>query len=164
MSTSSNPGSNARATRSIQLALRPGIAPDTKVHLHLTEYSHALVLLLQTSGMTGSEPLSLSSLAYSLPNVSLCPRPLRGTASVAHERDVVTMQLTWSQQLSPSSQPLSTTLYSKPDSADFMTRLAKMLAKKTQKPAYVGGNVKFWVHEDEMDAMKSVLDAVTNLL
>lgn len=43
---------------------------------------------------------------------------------------------------------------------DFATRLAKILARKVGKPVYVGGEVTFWVGEDEKVALGVCVDVV----
>jgi len=43
---------------------------------------------------------------------------------------------------------------------DFVSRLARILAKKLSKPVYVGGEVKLWVQEDEAVALRGILDLV----
>ena len=47
------------------------------------------------------------------------------------------------QRLVPDSPPLSTPLYALPPSIEFATRVAKIIAKRTKKPAYVGCSVVF---------------------
>jgi len=64
------------------------------------------------------------------------------------------------QRIAPKELPISTALYSTTSTIDFATRLAKALAKKLRKPAYVGGDVKFLSQEDEAFALRAVLDIV----
>jgi len=45
-----------------------------------------------------------------------------------------------------------------------MTRLAKLLARKSGKPVYVGGDVMFWSPEDESAGLKGVMDIVLGAL
>jgi hypothetical protein len=63
-----------------------------------------------------------------------------------------------------SNETLSTSLYHKTDSIDFITRLAKVLARRTRKPVYVGGEVKFWEVEDEGIALRGIVQVVMERL
>jgi len=45
-----------------------------------------------------------------------------------------------------------------------MTRLSKLLAKKSGKPVYVGGDVTFWSPEDESAGLRGVMDTVLGAL
>ena len=63
-----------------------------------------------------------------------------------------------------SNETLSTSLYHKTDSIDFITRLTKVLARKAGKPAYVGGEVKFWEVEDEGIALRGIVEVVMERL
>lgn len=73
------------------------------------------------------------------------------------------------QKCSPS-QPLSTTIYSVEATLEFTTRLAKILAKKTQMPVYVGNSISFantglgGTVEEEMEAFKKVVDVALDKL
>lgn len=67
------------------------------------------------------------------------------------------------QRLVPDSPPLSTPLYALPSSIEFATRVAKIIAKRTKKPTYVGCSVLFEgaTVEEEMEGMQV---AVTGIL
>ena len=67
------------------------------------------------------------------------------------------------QRLAPDSPPLSTPLYAFPSSIEFATRVAKIIAKRTKKPAYIGCSVLFEGAsvEEEMEGMQV---AVTGIL
>jgi hypothetical protein len=65
-----------------------------------------------------------------------------------------------------TGQTLSTPLYTYETSLDFATRLAKLLARKTERPVYVGNSISFesagiggTVHE-EMEGFKRVVAVV----
>lgn len=64
------------------------------------------------------------------------------------------------------SEPLSTPLYAVAGSIDFATRVAKILARRTGKPAYVGCSAVFGslVIEEEMAAVKAAVDGVMGVL
>jgi hypothetical protein len=61
---------------------------------------------------------------------------------------------------------LSTPLYTCETSVEFTTRLAKLLALKTEKPVYVGNSISFasagmgGTVEEEMEGFKKVVDVV----
>ena len=68
------------------------------------------------------------------------------------------------QRLNPSS-PLSTPLVSVPSSLDFATRTANILAKKINKPVFVGCSAtfgEFGAHslEEEVEALKKAVGIV----
>ena len=67
------------------------------------------------------------------------------------------------QRLVPDSPPLSTPLYALPSSIEFATRVAKIIAKRTKKPTYVGCSAVFEgaTVEEEMEGMQV---AVTGIL
>ncbi|KAB8339071.1 hypothetical protein FH972_022007 [Carpinus fangiana] len=134
MATAASNGTSIRQLPPLQLAFPLPSSPDTRMHIHLTAHSHSLVLFVHTSSaMTPSSgSASLGSFVFSLQN-----------------------------QLHPTEQPLSTPLYTSTHTVDFATRLAKILARRTNRPAYVGASdVKFWAPEDESAAMKGVVDIV----
>ena len=65
------------------------------------------------------------------------------------------------QRLNPA-EPLSTPLSVVPGSIDFATRVAKILAKKTEKPAYVTCSAVFseFGIEEEMAGVTAAVEAV----
>lgn len=66
------------------------------------------------------------------------------------------------QRLSPDSPPLSTSLYAIPSSIEFATRIAKIIAKRTKKPTYVGCSVGLEraTVDEEMEAMQVAVDGI----
>lgn len=68
------------------------------------------------------------------------------------------------------SQPLATTIYSVEATLEFTARLAKILAKKTQMPVYVGNSISFantglgGTVEEEMEAFKKVVEVTLDKL
>ena len=70
--------------------------------------------------------------------------------------------LTINQRLSPTAPPLSTPLYPLPSTVEFCTRVAKIIAKRTQKPSYVGCSVSLEgaTVEEEMEAMQVAIDGI----
>jgi len=63
---------------------------------------------------------------------------------------------------SGSNETLGTALYQKTGSIDFVTRLAKVLARRLRKPVYVGGEVRFWAVEDEGHALRGIVQIVVD--
>lgn len=65
------------------------------------------------------------------------------------------------QRFQPS-EPLSTALYTLPSSIDFATRVAKILAKRTKLPTYVGCSVAFGgaTVEEELEGVKLAVEGV----
>lgn len=63
-------------------------------------------------------------------------------------------------------QTLSTPLYTVESTIEFTTRLAKLLARKTAKPVYVGNSISFasagmgGTVEEEMEGFKKVVEVV----
>lgn len=74
----------------------------------------------------------------------------------------MTSWLILDQRLSPAFSPLSTPLYSLPSSIEFCTRVAKIVAKRTKKPTYVGCSVSLEgaTVEEEMEAMQGAIDGI----
>ena len=69
------------------------------------------------------------------------------------------------QRFQPS-EPLSTPLYSIPGSIDFATRVAKIIAKRTGKPAYVSSSVVFGSFgiEEEMAGLKAAVEGIMSIV
>ncbi|KAI0408049.1 hypothetical protein F4802DRAFT_594494 [Xylaria palmicola] len=107
---------------------------DTKIHIRLTVQSKAILLFVTTVAAEDSDkPAPMGSFVYALPDKY------------------------------NSNQPLSTTIYSAEATLEFTTRLAKIIAKKTNMPVYVGNSISFantglgGTMEEEMEAFKQVV-------
>ncbi|KAI1771851.1 hypothetical protein F4818DRAFT_192098 [Hypoxylon cercidicola] len=125
----------------IQLSFPLPRSLDTKIHLRLTIKSKVILLFLTTMAADeGDQAAPMGSFVYALPN-----------------------------KYSPS-QPLSTTIYSVEPTLEFTTRLAKILAKKTQMPVYVANSISFantglgGTVEEEMEAFKKVIEVTLDKL
>ncbi|KAK2017830.1 hypothetical protein LZ32DRAFT_614128 [Colletotrichum eremochloae] len=114
---------------------------DTRIHVHLTTKAKAVTLFL--TSVTQDEqsgPAALGSFVYALPN-----------------------------RLEPA-QPISTAIYSVESTLEFTTRMAKLLAKRTGMPVYVGcsinlsGSAMGLSVEEEMEAFRAIVDVVTGKL
>ncbi|ESZ97620.1 hypothetical protein SBOR_2021 [Sclerotinia borealis F-4128] len=133
----SNTSSMGAPQSPIQISFPLPKAPETSIHLHLT-ISQVSLLLFLTTALNGDTSTAppLGSFVYALPN--------RMNAS----------------------QPLSTPLCVYESSVEFTTRLAKLLARKTGKPVYVGNSISFasagmgGTVEEEMEGFKKVVEIV----
>ncbi|KAI9709050.1 MAG: hypothetical protein M1820_003496 [Bogoriella megaspora] len=100
-------------TKPIQLSFPLPRTQGTRIHLHLTVREKSILLFLTTAAGDSAGAASMGSYVYALPNPS------------------------------NPSQPLSTPLYTISSTLDFTTRLAKLLARRTNRPTYVGNSVSF---------------------
>ncbi|KAK3308235.1 uncharacterized protein B0T15DRAFT_102521 [Chaetomium strumarium] len=114
---------------------------DTRVFLRLTVKPKAIVLFLTTASMEeAGSPSPLGSFVYALPD-----------------------------RYKPS-QPLSTPLCTVEPTIEFTTRLAKLLARKTQRPTYVGNSISLastglgGTVEEEMEAFQKVVEVTLSQL
>jgi len=112
-------------------------APDTKIHLQLTNRTTSILLFLTTAVNGDTSALApLGSFVYALPD-----------------------------RTNPG-QTISTPLYSYESSLEFTTRLSKLLARKLNKPVYVGNSISFATAgmggtvEEEMEGFKKVVEVV----
>ncbi|PSS18664.1 hypothetical protein M430DRAFT_102397 [Amorphotheca resinae ATCC 22711] len=125
------------STRPIELSFPLPKAPETRIHLYLTIQATSLLLFL-TTALNGdtSTAAPLGSFVYALPD-----------------------------RINPG-QALSTPLYTYESSVEFTTRLAKLLARKTQRPVYVGNSISFasagmgGTVEEEMEGFRKVVEVV----
>lgn len=141
-------GAGLDESKTTELAFTLPMSLDTKIYLHVNNLANAVMVVLATTSITSTGSLPpLGNLVYAIPNVCLN----------RHRCNTLTKSL---QRLEPSGQPLCTTLYARASSLDFVSRLARILAKKLSKPVYVGGEIKLWVQEDEAVALRGILDLV----
>lgn len=129
------------SNEAIQLSIPLPRSLDTRIYLRLSTKAKSIVLFLTTASQDdASTPTPIGSFVYALPN-----------------------------RLDPV-QPLSTTLYSVEATLEFTTRLAKLLARKTQLPVYVTNSVSLasagmgGTVEEEMEAFKSIVSIVLDNL
>ncbi|KAF6217622.1 hypothetical protein HO133_006724 [Letharia lupina] len=120
-----------------QLSVPLPLSPHTTLHVQITPLQTSTMVFLTTTDPSSTSSLSaLGSFVYSMPN-----------------------------RLQPS-EPLSTPLYAVPGSIDFATRVAKILARRTGLPAYVGCSAVFGgsVIEEEMAAVRLAVEGVMGVL
>ncbi|KAJ9632055.1 hypothetical protein H2203_000456 [Taxawa tesnikishii (nom. ined.)] len=124
------------ASTPIQLSIPLPYAPGSRIHIHLTLLATSLVLFLANSSSEVAGAAALGSFVFAMPD-----------------------------RYNPT-QPLSTPLYTLPSSQDFATRLAKMLARKTGRAAYVGSSLSFagaaggGTVEEEVEGFRRVTEVV----
>ncbi|KAL5116092.1 hypothetical protein ACEQ8H_005988 [Pleosporales sp. CAS-2024a] len=115
-------------------------APHTNIHLQLTNNGPNLLLFLTSAALDSASASPLGSFVYAMPN-----------------------------RASPSN-PLSTPLFTHGATLDFATRLSKLLARKTDRPVYVGNSISFasagmgGTVEEEMEGFGRVVEVVLELL
>ena len=74
-------------------------------------------------------------------------------------------ELTALQRFNPN-QPISTALYTQESNLEFATRIAKLLARRTQLPTYVGSSLNLsnmgmgGTPEEEMEAFRKVIEVI----
>ncbi|KAJ0149547.1 hypothetical protein CTA2_556 [Colletotrichum tanaceti] len=129
------------ASNITQLSIPLPRSSDTRIHAHLTTKTKAATLFL--TSVTQDEqpgPSALGSFVYALPN-----------------------------RLDPA-QPISTAIYSVESTLEFTTRMARVLAKRSNLPVYVGcsialgGSAMGLSVEEEMEAFRAIADVVTERL
>lgn len=125
----------------IQLSLPLPRSLDTRIYIRLTVKAKAVTLFVTTaSAEEAGAPTPLGSFVYAIPD-----------------------------KYNPG-QPLSTQLCTVEPTLDLTTRLAKLVAKKTQLPTYVGNSMSFantglgGTVEEEMEAFKQVAGLVLSKL
>ncbi|KAM6516056.1 hypothetical protein FALCPG4_014241 [Fusarium falciforme] len=129
------------ATDTVELSVPLPRSLDTRIYLRLSTKAKSVLLNLTTASQDElATPTAMGSFVYALPN-----------------------------RLDPV-QPLSTTLYSSESSVEFTTRLAKLLARRTQLPVYVSNSMSFadagmgGTIEEEMEAFKTIVQIVLEKL
>ncbi|KAK2678228.1 Proteasome assembly chaperone 4 [Fusarium oxysporum f. sp. vasinfectum] len=122
------------ATDVIELSVPLPRSLDTRIYLRLSTKAKSIVLFLTTATQDElATPVSMGSFVYALPNRL------------------------------DQAQPLSTTLYSSEASVEFTTRLAKLLARKSQLPVFANAGMGGTV-EEEMEAFKTIVQVVSERL
>ncbi|KAM0254271.1 hypothetical protein ACHAQJ_006961 [Trichoderma viride] len=114
---------------------------DTRIFIRLTTQAKALVLSLTTASQEElAAPRPMGSFVYALPD------------RFNHQ------------------QAIATTLFSAESSLEFTTRVAKLVARRTQLPVYVTNSISLestgmgGTVEEEMEAFKSVAEAILSHL
>ncbi|KAL8839607.1 MAG: hypothetical protein Q9176_004348 [Flavoplaca citrina] len=120
-----------------QLAIPLPQIPHTTLHMQITTLdTSSLIFLTSTDPSTSGSLSALGSFVYAMPN-----------------------------RLQPSD-PLCTALYSQIGSIEFANRVAKVLARRTEKPTYVGCSVVLGnpTVEEEMTGVRIVVEEVLKVV
>ncbi|KAK0759249.1 hypothetical protein N5P37_008135 [Trichoderma harzianum] len=114
---------------------------DTRIFIRITTQAKAILLSLTTVSQEDfAAPRPMGSFVYALPD------------RFNHQ------------------QAIATTLFSAESSLEFTTRVAKLVARKTELPVYVTNSISLesmgmgGTVEEEMEAFKSVAEAILSLL
>ncbi|OQD78157.1 hypothetical protein PENDEC_c001G02796 [Penicillium decumbens] len=111
-------------------------ALHTTGHVHLTFLDHCIMAFLTTStpGDSAGSIKPLGSFVYAMPDRT------------------------------SSNSTIATTIYTSASSIEYTTRVAKILARRTQKPVYVGcsidPNALGLQVEEEMEGLRKVVDLI----
>lgn len=142
-----------------QLSIPLLLSAYTTLHIQTTCLeTSTLTFLTTTDPSTAGSLSSLGSFVYAMPNV----RPVFIPPFSLHSSLMSYLQkLNYGQRFQPS-EPLSTALYTLPSSIDFATRVAKILAKRTELPAYVGCSVglRGATVEEELEGVRLAVNGV----
>ncbi len=120
-----------------QLAIPLPLTPHTTLHVQITTLDTSNLIFVTSTDPSSSGSLSaLGSFVYAMPN-----------------------------RLQPSD-PLCTALYAQTGNIEFATRVAKILARRAEKPTYVGCSVMFGnpTVEEEMAGVRVLVDEVVKII
>ncbi|KAK8189829.1 hypothetical protein HDK77DRAFT_482014 [Phyllosticta capitalensis] len=138
------------AIKPVQLSFPLPRTSNTRINIHLTIQSTALVLFVTTTSPEhdAGATAPMGSFVYAMPqNTSHTP-----------------------SNSSATSPPISTPLYAQTPTLDLATRLARILARKSGRPTYVGNSTSFASAglggsvEEEMEGLARVVEVVTGEL
>ena len=154
------PHPDVSSARPIELSFPMPKAPETSIHVHLTINTTSLLLFLapSTSG-EASSTASMGSFVYAIPDV--CELLTIPTLNSLLFGTVLTYL-----QRTNTGQTISTPLFVQESTLEFTTRMAKLLARKSGKPTYVGNSLSFvsagmgGTVEEEMEGFKKVVEVV----
>ncbi|KAH8842031.1 hypothetical protein MCOR27_003940 [Pyricularia oryzae] len=125
------------ATKTHQISIPLPRSLDTRLYIHLTVRPKSILLMVTTaSADEATTPTPLGSFVYAIPD-----------------------------RFNPS-QPLCTPLMTVEPTLEFTTRLARLVAKRSGLPTYVGNSVSLMsagmggTADEEMEAFRAVVDAV----
>jgi hypothetical protein len=126
-------------------------APHMLARGHLTFLGTATTLFLTTTALDGS-PSTLSALGsfvYAMPDVS-------------YASTLDSLLPTNGLERSNLSNVISTAIYSSSSTVDFANRVAKILARKTMLPVYVGCSMDLssLTAEEEIEGLTKVIETV----
>ncbi|KAJ6121057.1 hypothetical protein N7523_005337 [Penicillium sp. IBT 18751x] len=111
-------------------------ALHTTGHVHLTFLDHCIMAFLTTStpGDSAGTVKPLGSFVYAMPDRT------------------------------SSNSTIATTIYTSPSSIEYTTRVAKIVARRTKKPVYVGCSIDPNAHgmsvEEEMEGLRKIVEVI----
>ena len=133
-------------------------ALDTKIYMRLSVQTKAVLLSLTTAAQDElANAAGMGSFVYALPDVSSNP-------FCAGNR------LTQRLKKYNDTQPLATALFPHEPTLEFTTRMAKLLARRLQRPVYVTNSISFanagmgGTVEEEMEAFRAIVQVTLQKL
>ncbi|KAF2462029.1 hypothetical protein BDY21DRAFT_277993 [Lineolata rhizophorae] len=122
----------------IQLSFPLPHGIQTRIHVHLTIQKLSVLLFLTTvTAESSNAPAPMGSFVCAMPNRTNATAP-----------------------------PLSSPLYTVPETLDFTTRVAKIVAWRSGRPTYVGSSMSFvsaglgGTVDEEMEGLNKVIEVV----
>lgn len=89
--------------------------------------------------------------------------PIHMPGNILLDLQSIEHQLTLHQRTSPNST-IATTIYTSASSIEYTTRVAKIVARRTKKPVYVGcsidPNALGMSVEEEMEGLKKIVEVI----
>ncbi|KAK7550076.1 hypothetical protein IWX49DRAFT_151973 [Phyllosticta citricarpa] len=136
------------AIKPVQLSFPLPRASNTRINIHLTIQSTALLLFVTTTSPEhdAGATAPMGSFVYAMPSNTQTTSPTTTSSS--------------------QQQPISTPLYVQAPTLDLATRLARILARKSGRPTYVGNSTSFASAglggsvEEEMEGLARVVEVV----
>ncbi|EHK15196.1 uncharacterized protein TRIVIDRAFT_51371 [Trichoderma virens Gv29-8] len=129
------------SNRVVQVSIPLPRSLDTRIFIRITTQAKAILISLTTVAQEdAAAPRPMGSFVYALPD------------RFNHQ------------------QSIATTLFSAESSLEFTTRVAKLVARKTELPVYVTNSISLesmgmgGTVEEEMEAFKSVAEAILSIL
>lgn len=139
----------------IELSFPLPKTPHTSVHIHLTPMNTSTMVFLSTTtpGDSGSTMKPMGSFVYAMPDVS-----------PGYLKLIIIPSYTNIYKRTNPKSTISTILCNSAGSIEYATRTAKVLARRTALPVYVGCNIDPVVTgttvEEEMEGFKKIVDAI----
>lgn len=135
--------------------------PHTILQAHLTFFETSMMLFLTTStiGESSSALAPMGSFVYAMPNV--CQSHCRNSLKLSFLPIRINLTDSCSQRIN-EKDVISTALYESGSSIDYATRTAKILARRTKQPVYVGCSMNFagTTIDEEMEGLTKVINTV----
>lgn len=144
-----------------QLSLTVPRHPHLNLHLHLTFLVNCSMVHLTTSTVGESHNSSppLGSFVYAMPDVRM-KHKVHGVKLLLVPKHF--HRINSGMQRLNQRNAISTALTTSNESIDYATRLAKILARRTKSPAYVGCSMNFAgiTADEEIEGLALVVDHI----